>query len=85
MLLTIFISGCVHEKNARYKEGEMFNLFEDPKAICCEGLTKVVGSFPENQQCIAPTCPCFVCIKCGDREYGKDENLCNCPEDCHKK
>ena len=65
-----------------YMEGEVFNLLDDPNAICCHDLTQIKYSFLIDDQCIAPSCPCFVCTKCGNGSCGIGENQCNCPEDC---
>lgn len=72
-----------------YNEGEEFNTLDNPDAKCCSGLTQITSGFPEEpigspDTCIAPTCPCYVCTKCGDKVCGIGENWCNCPEDCEK-
>jgi len=71
-----------------YQEGERF--WETNEILeCCPGLVKSVDSFPQEpigapDSCIAPTCRCFVCIRCGDGICGTAENWCNCLTDCEK-
>jgi len=72
---------CPGEKRC-YREGEDFNLFDNSEAKCCEGLTKINYSFNEGNTCITPTCPCYICTKCGDGHCGIGENKCNCSQDC---
>lgn len=93
-LSTLVFSGCINEgetttttMRACYGEGERFNTLETQNAVCCGGLTRAVDSFPDEpvgrpDSCVTPTCPCYVCIDCGNGVCGKEENWCNCPKDC---
>lgn len=97
----VFLSGCIGDNEGGgggppttiakecYNEGERFNTLETPDATCCEGLTRISWSFPEEpigrpDSCVAPDCPCYICTKCGDGVCGEGENWCNCGEDCER-
>jgi hypothetical protein len=71
-----------------FQEGEKFDMFggfDEFKDTCAKGLTPVPASHVINgDSCAIPTCPCYICTKCGDGICGKGENGCNCEKDCKK-
>lgn len=50
---------------------------------CLPGLVAVPEMFVgEKGECVSVNCLCFRCVKCGNGTCGKNENACNCPQDC---
>ena len=68
------------------EEGEKFEisteLEERADESCQAGLNAIMYTRVSGGECVYPTCPCYVCVKCPDGECGKGENECNCPQDC---
>lgn len=49
---------------------------------CCPGLVPVAADWLDEQGACAGFVGAAVCTRCGDRQCGPGENVCNCPEDC---
>jgi hypothetical protein len=69
-----------------YEEGEGF-MDMTGELECCPGLTQALWAIPvepvgQPPGCIAPTCPCYICVRCGDGICGMAENWCTCDADC---
>ncbi|MDD4628829.1 MAG: S-layer homology domain-containing protein [Candidatus Peribacteraceae bacterium] len=66
---------------ASYSEQGVF-----PELQCCSGLNKIGIAVESSGGLCTDSLGGFLCTKsaCGDGVCGKDENRCNCPDDCRK-
>ena len=62
--------------------GGEYDMFENPDAQCCPGLTAVSQAGLVDGECVPIPCGCFVCVRCGDGICGPGEDLCSCAQDC---
>lgn len=55
---------------------------EGKEGRCCEGLSAIPASRPEDGECRDAPPSVQVCARCGDGVCGPGENRCNCAGDC---
>jgi len=64
------------------------NTFPTGLGACCDGLTKIETSAPDNSGACPDPAPrgAYRCTKCGNGtcDADKGENYCNCPDDCNQ-
>lgn len=83
---------CITDTAGCYMEGYSYNPGTSPMAMgkdpggCCPGLTAVNEGYPLDNgsgRCYLEPYGELMCLRCGDGACTGDENICNCPADCH--